>query len=137
MWVQPSRRLQPPGLPVTADCQRSFAVAPAAPGWRQRLKHVSLGSGTTGLREAVVADWEVVMEEELRAVHPKDVEGFFERLGLLPELRAGDLKCHCCGEPITLETFRAVTRHHGSLKFACRKDLCVRELAGLSDEEVA
>lgn len=69
------------------------------------------------------------MREVFQAVHQDDVRALFEGLGLLEDLGKRKIRCHICGDPITIDTFRAVTRHNGKLMFACVKDACLAALA--------
>ena len=72
-----------------------------------------------------------MVKEVLQAVHPVDVYSFFEGLGLAQDLEARRISCRCCGDVITADNFRAATRHHGKLMFACTKDECVIALAAI------
>jgi len=71
------------------------------------------------------------MDEQIQAVHAAEVRSFFSALGLLADLDAGRLTCHCCGDPITEGSFRAAIRHEGRVLLACEKPACVTALAAL------
>jgi len=65
--------------------------------------------------------------EIIRVIYYKDVAEFFKSLGLFDKLKSGDILCYICGEKITIENFRAVTRKSGKLLFCCNKDACIKE----------
>lgn len=71
------------------------------------------------------------MKEIVQAVLGTEVRSFFESLNLLQTFETGQFTCHKCGQVITAENFRAVTRHHGGLKFSCDKTECLSSLAAL------
>ncbi len=71
------------------------------------------------------------MKEIVQAVLGTEVLSFFESLNLLQAFERGEFACHKCGDVITAENFRAVTRHHGGLKFSCDKNECLSSLAAL------
>jgi len=65
--------------------------------------------------------------EIIRVIYHKDVTEFFKSLGLFDKLTSGEILCSVCGEKITIENFRAVTRKSGKLLFCCNKDACIQE----------
>jgi hypothetical protein len=69
------------------------------------------------------------MKETFQALHPVDVETFFEGLNLLQDIKAERIRCYVCGDTISVDNFRAVTRKKGELRFACSKQACLEELA--------
>lgn len=71
------------------------------------------------------------MKEIVQAVLGTEVRSFFQSLNLLQAFERGEFTCHKCGDVITAENFRAVTRHHGGLKFSCDKNDCLFSLATL------
>lgn len=71
------------------------------------------------------------MKEVFQAVLGSEVRSFFESLNLLQAFEIGQFTCHRCGDVMTAENFRAVTRHHGGLKFSCDKNECLSSLAAL------
>ena len=66
-------------------------------------------------------------EEVIRTIYYRDVANFFESIGLSEELVRGEIRCSICGEIITLNNFRAVTRKSGELLFCCDRESCVHE----------
>jgi len=65
--------------------------------------------------------------EIIRAIYHKDVVNFFKSIGLFDELERSEILCSICGEKITAENFRAVTRKSNELLFCCNKDSCVQK----------
>jgi len=65
------------------------------------------------------------MKETFQAIHSSELDGFFSRLGLLENFKAGKLNCAACGETITRDNFRIVTKRRGVILFACAKDACL------------
>lgn len=70
-----------------------------------------------------------MVKEIIQAVHPLDVASFFEGLNLGGAFDAGHIRCHKCGDVITIDNFKAATRHGGELLFACTKQECLNVLA--------
>jgi hypothetical protein len=68
------------------------------------------------------------MAQILNVVHTKDVENLFVGLGLLNSLVQGEIRCHICGDRLSAETFRAVTRQEGNLLFFCTKSECYADM---------
>lgn len=61
----------------------------------------------------------------IRAIYHKDITAFFETMALSEKLARGELRCSICGEVITLDNFRAVTRKSENLLFCCDKESCI------------
>jgi len=72
-----------------------------------------------------------VDKETIRAIHPSDLPQVLASLGILENLKAGKVSCSICGDPLTLESFRAVVKIQGQLRFGCRKEGCSQALATL------
>lgn len=68
-------------------------------------------------------------KEIIRTVYHKDVADFFGSLGLSEEVQRGEIRCSICGEQITLENFRAVSKKSGNLLFCCNQEFCIQKLA--------
>ena len=64
------------------------------------------------------------MKETIRAVHDLEVENFIRSLGLINDLYEGRLRCAACDEPITVESFGALTRVENKMVFSCKKPSC-------------
>jgi len=69
------------------------------------------------------------MKETFQAVHSAELESFLSQLGLLDRLKQGSIKCHCCGEAITLDNFKVLTRKGDEILFSCNKEKCLLSLA--------
>ncbi len=66
-------------------------------------------------------------KEVIRTIYHKDVANFFESMGLSEKLAKGGIRCNICGEIITLDNFRAVTRKSEDLLLCCDKESCIHE----------
>lgn len=64
-------------------------------------------------------------KEIIRTVYHEDVSEFFEALGLSGKLDRAEIHCVVCGEPITLENFKAAINKSGNLLFCCDKESCI------------
>lgn len=71
------------------------------------------------------------MKETVQAVFGTEVRSFFESLNLLQAFESGQFTCHKCGDVITADNFRAVTRYRGGLLFSCVKNECLSSLAAV------
>ena len=69
------------------------------------------------------------VKETVQALHPADIRTFFEGINLLQVLEARQITCSICGDVITTDNFRAVTKKNGKLRFACDKQACLEALA--------
>ncbi|MDO9529195.1 MAG: hypothetical protein Q7J27_08545 [Syntrophales bacterium] len=69
------------------------------------------------------------MKEIFQAVHSSELESFLTRLGLFDRFKAGDIKCHSCGDVIAADNFKALTRKGNQLLFSCNKENCLLLLA--------
>ena len=67
------------------------------------------------------------VSEVIRAIYHKDVANFFKSLGLFDKLKNGEILCSVCGDKLTVENFRAVTRKSGKLLFCCNKESCIQK----------
>lgn len=65
-------------------------------------------------------------EEVFRAIYHEEVADFFKSIELSEKLTQGEINCSICGETITLDNFRVVTRKSDKLLFCCNKELCVQ-----------
>jgi dimeric dUTPase (all-alpha-NTP-PPase superfamily) len=63
----------------------------------------------------------------VKTIYHKETADFFESIGLIEKLMEKKIHCSVCGDVITLENFRAVTRKRGDLLFCCDKERCIRE----------
>jgi len=65
--------------------------------------------------------------EVIRTIYHKDVANFFKSLGLFDKLKNGEILCSLCGDKLTVENFRAVTRKSRKLLFCCDKESCIQK----------
>lgn len=75
------------------------------------------------------------MKEIFQAVHSEEVELFLSKLGLNEQFSKGDVKCHICGDIITKDNFRMVTRKNNQLLFACKKEQCLLPLVNFKENK--
>lgn len=75
------------------------------------------------------------MKEIFQAVHSSELEEFIQRLGLLDKFKTGEIRCHACGDIITLDNFKALTRRGNRLLFACTKQRCLLSLASPEEKK--
>jgi dimeric dUTPase (all-alpha-NTP-PPase superfamily) len=68
-----------------------------------------------------------VKKRVIKTIYHKEVADFFESIGLIRNLMEKKIHCSICGDVITLENFRAVTRKKDDLLFCCKKESCIRE----------
>jgi hypothetical protein len=64
-------------------------------------------------------------KEVIRTIYHEDVSAFFEVLGLLEKIARAEIRCAVCGQPISLENFKAVTNKSGKLLFCCNQEACI------------
>ena len=69
-------------------------------------------------------------------VHPNEVDEFFERIGLLGELRSGKIICDVCKSVITKENFKSATRQ-GRMIFSCDLPVCFDAFLTLTSGEAS
>lgn len=60
----------------------------------------------------------------LRAIYEKDVEKFLGKVGLLEEIKSGDISCSFCGETMTIANFGGILRKKEKLRFFCDRIEC-------------
>jgi len=65
---------------------------------------------------------------KIKAVHDADLSSFLEKLGLLKDLRNGQLKCSFCDCILTFDNFGGVSKINGQLKPICQKTECYLEM---------
>jgi hypothetical protein len=69
------------------------------------------------------------METLIKAVHAKEVDSFFKRIGIEKDVEFQKIRCFNCGEIITSDNFQAITKKNGKIVVSCSKDECYRKLA--------
>ena len=64
------------------------------------------------------------MAGRIGLVHDEEVRGFLKRLGYLDSVEAGQVTCCYCDSVVTVESFRAVERRGGKMRFYCAAPEC-------------
>jgi hypothetical protein len=77
-----------------------------------------------------------IPKEKVKAVHDEDLEKFIDGLGMLNELKRGELKCKFCKTTITFKNLQSMFPQSGSVKFVCDSPDCAKELRTLLREGV-
>jgi hypothetical protein len=67
--------------------------------------------------------------KKILAVHEKDIDAFFESLGLLEALKKQELRCSICNSVITKENFLCVYPENGEIKVCCIAAECYKTMA--------
>ena len=75
------------------------------------------------------------VQETITAVHYAEIENFFSMLGLLEQIKQGELRCYICGSVITFSNFRAINKKSGILLFSCEKEDCFSKFTSVSTEK--
>jgi len=65
-------------------------------------------------------------KEVIRAIYHREVTNFFKLIRLSEKLAQREINCSICGEIITLDNFRVVTRKSDKLLFCCNNELCIQ-----------
>ena len=65
---------------------------------------------------------------KIKAVHDADLNSFLKKLGLLEDLRIGQLRCSLCDCILTFDNFGGVYKKNGQLKPICQKTECYLEM---------
>jgi len=64
----------------------------------------------------------------IKAVHDTDLNSFLEKLGLMADMKNGQLRCSFCDCMLTFDTFGGVYKENGQLKPFCQKTECYLEV---------
>lgn len=65
----------------------------------------------------------------ISAVHDDDLVGFLDSLGVLSDVKRGEVRCKFCREIISLDNLVAVFPESGDIKFVCDRPGCLAFLA--------
>ena len=68
-------------------------------------------------------------KEVIRTIYHENVTEFFNAIGLTEEIAGGKINCAVCGQVITPENFKVVTKRSGKLLFCCDNESCIHALA--------
>lgn len=64
----------------------------------------------------------------IKAVEDQDLEKYLNSLGVLEEIKKGEVLCQYCGNKITIESLEAIVPRDGSVKFVCRNKNCMNQI---------
>jgi len=67
-------------------------------------------------------------KHKIRAVHDDDLLKFLDSVGLRRPIEAGEINCHVCGEPISLDTLQAVLPINKEIAVICSRPACVKSI---------
>lgn len=65
---------------------------------------------------------------KIKAVHDADLNSFLERLGLLEDMKSGQIRCSFCDCVLTFDDFGGIFNENGELKPFCQKTECYLEV---------
>ena len=68
-------------------------------------------------------------ETEIDAVHSRDLEKLFGRMGIWNDFKAGKLVCKFCHEGVTENNIYSVLPESGNFSLICDKPICVMALS--------
>ena len=72
---------------------------------------------------------------DMKAVHENDLKAFLERNGLYESFQAGERRCHCCGEVVSVQNLGAMISVRGEAQFICNKVECLGKVLSESARE--
>lgn len=64
----------------------------------------------------------------IKTLHDADLNSFLEKLGLLEDMKNGQLRCSFCDCILTFDNFGGVYNENGLLKPFCQKTECYLEV---------
>ena len=64
----------------------------------------------------------------IKAVHDTDLNSFLEKLGLMEDMKNGQLRCSFCDCVLTFDNFGGVYKENGQLKSFCQQTECYLEV---------
>ena len=64
-------------------------------------------------------------KERIYAVHEREIEIFLEKIGVLEEIKEGNVRCAVCGRVITIENFGAIFYKNGERIVVCDNVECI------------
>lgn len=65
-----------------------------------------------------------IEKQRILTVHEDNVEGLLDKLGILEDLKKGDLSCAFCGNKLTKENLECIFNKDGKLGLCCEKLDC-------------
>ena len=74
------------------------------------------------------------MNDKIKEVHDSDLEKLLDNLGILSNIKAGNVKCHFCSNTITMENLHGVFPYEGKVCVSCDNTACINKLAQFIDD---
>ena len=72
---------------------------------------------------------------EIRAVHERDLNNVFEKLGIKIQFEKGEFKCKFCKQKITHLNLYSIFPESGNINFVCDVSACVVAFAKYNAEK--
>lgn len=72
----------------------------------------------------------IVKENQMKAVHDKDLEKLLRSLNVYDDVIDGKFKCLFCNNKITLDNIDSIVPYNNSVQFTCDKSECHLKLIG-------
>lgn len=66
-------------------------------------------------------------KERINAVHDDDLERFLDSIGVLHDIRSGNVRCKFCSDQVNLDNLSTVFPDSGSVSFVCNEQECLRK----------
>ncbi len=67
-------------------------------------------------------------KHKVRAVHDDDLFEFLDSIGLHQALDSGEIRCHVCGEQVTVDNLQAVLPLTNEIALVCSDAACVKRI---------
>jgi len=67
-------------------------------------------------------------QEDVHAIHKRDLESILRDLGLLDDLLAGLLMCGICQTPLTIDTLQCLFVQGGRVRLCCKNAACYAQV---------
>ena len=75
------------------------------------------------------------MEDKIQFIHDSNLEAILLKLGLLDNIRLGNVECFFCKKTITLDNLQGVFYREGKPCVSCDDIICVEKLKLLMNRE--
>jgi hypothetical protein len=74
-------------------------------------------------------------QKVIEAIHEDNLEDFLQKLGLLEDLRSGQLHCSSCNRVVDMNSIQCVFTHEGKIGFCCENQLCYEKMIEVREGE--
>lgn len=74
-------------------------------------------------------------DEDVRAMHQRDLKDFLINLGILDRINNQEYKCVCCHNVITVEHVGTISKLEGKIVICCDKPICLAKFLSAEGEE--